>query len=70
MAFISRKISGIETSTSHAPCVNLVRTTIASTTVVSDPPTVLMICDRRIRRRTCRSRSMPSSRFQCRTIPH
>ena len=61
---------GIATSTSQAPWVNLVSTMITRTTVVSVPPTVLMICDRRIRRRAAGSCSPAISRFQCRTMPH
>ena len=70
IAFISTKRIGIATSTSQAPWVNFVSTMITRTTLVSEPPTVLMICERRIRRRACGSRSVRISRFQCRTMPH
>jgi len=70
IAFIRPNRIGIATITSQAPCVNFVITMITRTTVVSVPPRVLMICERRILRRRAGSRSTPISRFQCRTMPH
>ena len=63
-------MNGITRMTSQAPRVNLVITMITRTTVVSDPPMVLMTCERRIRRRSAPSSVERSSRFQCRTMPH
>ena len=43
--------------------------TMTSTTAVKQNPMALMVWLRRIRRRVARSRSVRSSRFQCRIMP-
>ena len=53
----------------QAPWVNLVASTITSTLPVITRPNPLIPCERRIRRRVAGSRSVRSSRFQCRTMP-
>ena len=51
---MSTKRIAMASSASQAPWVNFVITMITSTMLVSEPPTVLMICERRICRRALR----------------
>ena len=53
----------------HAPARNLVATTRTSTKPVITRPMPLMVRDRYMRRRLAGSRSVRSSRFQCRSMP-
>ena len=53
----------------HAPWVNLVASTRTSTKPVIPAPTPLIARDRIICRRRIGSRSVRSSRFQCRSMP-
>ncbi|CAB4757013.1 unannotated protein [freshwater metagenome] len=60
---------GIARTTSHAPLVNLVTSTITSTDPVMTRPKELMIRERFIRRRSAASVSARRWRFQWRTMP-
>ncbi len=63
------KMAAIMAIEIHAPARNLVTTTRISTNPVMHRPNPLMVRERIIRWRTCGSRSVRSSRFQCRSMP-
>ncbi len=63
------QMTGMATTTIHAPLANLLISTMTRTTPVKHAPTVLMARDRTIRRRAALPGPAASSRFQCRIIP-
>ena len=64
------QMTGIATTTIHAPLANLLISTMTRTTPVKQAPTVLIVRDRIMRRRAALpGLVVASSRFQCRIIP-